>query len=407
MDNWSSTTVIEFKYKGFPIDSYGKTLEQFLATKPNLFTSNFQFPIMVLKESALNNNIAQMMSFCNSVKAELAPHVKTTMSPQLAKMQIAAGASALTVANFWQASIFLKFGFKNLIIANEVLDPMAIAAIAKINKLKQAEIIFYVDSIAGLETIQKHTPIEDEQNLFIEIGTENGRGGVRDLAQVEQIAQQIRADSRLKLRGVTGFEGAVPDGARGRRGEKKLVKFCQKIVAAANLAYPYKSEEVFTISAGGSAYFDIVARELNKFDKQRRLLLRSGGYITHDHKYYEEIYPFASTDRSFQPAIEVWAQVISKPEKGFGVLNLGKRDIGNDLHNPIPIKSYDGQVKSFSAVIEKLNDQHGYLRTSADFQLAQLIGLGISHPCTTFDKWRLVPLVNDNYDVVDCLQTFF
>ena len=407
MDNWSSTTVIEFKYKGFPIDSYGKTLEQFLATKPNLFTSNFQFPIMVLKESALNNNIAQMMSFCNSVKAELAPHVKTTMSPQLAKMQIAAGASALTVANFWQASIFLKFGFKKMIIANEVLDPMAIAAIAKINKLKQAEIIFYVDSILALEIIQKHTPSEGEQNLFIEIGTENGRGGVRELSLVEQLAQRIKADKRLNLIGVTGFEGAVPDAARGRRGEKKISKFCQKIVAAAELAYPYKSDQQFVISAGGSAYFDIVARELNKFEKPRRLLLRSGGYITHDHKYYEEIYPFASTDRSFQPAIEVWAQVISKPEKGFGVLNLGKRDIGNDLHNPIPIKSYDGQVKSFSAVIEKLNDQHGYLRTSADFQLAQLIGLGISHPCTTFDKWRLVPLVNDNYDVVDCLQTFF
>jgi D-serine dehydratase len=407
MDNWSSTTVIEFKYKGFPIDSYGKTLEQFLATKPNLFTSNFQFPIMVLKESALNNNIAQMMSFCNSVKAELAPHVKTTMSPQLAKMQIAAGASALTVANFWQASIFLKFGFKKMIIANEVLDPMAIAAIAKINKLKQAEIIFYVDSILALEIIQKHTPSEGEQNLFIEIGTENGRGGVRELSLVEQLAQRIKADKRLNLIGVTGFEGAVPDAARGRRGEKKISKFCQKIVAAAELAYPYKSDQPFVISAGGSAYFDIVARELNKFEKPRRLLLRSGGYITHDHKYYEEIYPFASTDRSFQPAIEVWAQVISKPEKGFGVLNLGKRDIGNDLHNPIPIKSYDGQVKSFSAVIEKLNDQHGYLRTSADFQLAQLIGLGISHPCTTFDKWRLVPLVNDNYDVVDCLQTFF
>ena len=407
MDNWSSTTVIEFKYKGFPIDSYGKTLEQFLATKPNLFNSNFQFPIMVLKESALNNNIAQMMSFCDSVKAELAPHVKTTMSPQLAKMQIAAGVSALTVANFWQASIFLNFGFKKMIIANEVLDPMAIAAIAKINKLKQAEIIFYVDSILALEIIQKHTPSEGEQNLFIEIGTENGRGGVRELSLVEQLAQRIKADKRLNLIGVTGFEGAVPDAARGRRGEKKISKFCQKIVAAAELAYPYKSDQPFVISAGGSAYFDIVARELNKFEKPRRLLLRSGGYITHDHKYYEEIYPFASTDRSFQPAIEVWAQVISKPEKGFGVLNLGKRDIGNDLHNPIPIKSYDGQVKSFSAVIEKLNDQHGYLRTSADFQLAQLIGLGISHPCTTFDKWRLVPLVNDNYDVVDCLQTFF
>jgi D-serine dehydratase len=407
MDNWSSTTVIEDKFKGFPIDSYGKTLEQFLATKPNLFTANFQFPIMVLKESAVKNNIAQMMSFCNSVDAQLAPHVKTTMSPQLAQMQVAAGARALTVANFWQGRIFLKHGFKNLIIANEVLDPTAIAEIAKINKQKQAEIIFYVDSILALEIIQKHTPVEGEQNLFIEIGAENGRGGVRELSLVEQLAQRIKADKRLNLIGVTGFEGAVPDAARGRRGEKKISKFCQKIVAAAELAYPYKSDQPFVISAGGSAYFDIVARELNKFEKPRRLLLRSGGYITHDHKYYEEIYPFALSDRSFQPAIEVWAQVISKPEKDFGVLNLGKRDIGNDLHNPIPIKSYDGQVKSFSAVIEKLNDQHGYLRGKQEFSLAQLIGLGISHPCTTFDKWGLIPLVNDDYDLIDCLQTFF
>ena len=407
MDNWSSTTVIEDKFKGFPIDSYGKTLEQFLATNPNLFTANFQFPIMVLKESAVKNNIAQMMSFCNSVDAQLAPHVKTTMSPQLAQMQVAAGARALTVANFWQGRIFLKHGFKNLIIANEVLDPTAIAEIAKINKQKQAEIIFYVDSILALEIIQKHTPSEGEQNLFIEIGAENGRGGVRELSLVEQLAQRIKADQRLNLIGVTGFEGAVPDAARGRRGEKKISKFCQKIVAAAELAYPYKSDQPFVISAGGSAYFDIVARELNKFEKPRRLLLRSGGYITHDHKYYEEIYPFALSDRSFQPAIEVWAQVISKPEKDFGVLNLGKRDIGNDLHNPIPIKSYDGQVKSFSAVIEKLNDQHGYLRGKQEFSLAQLIGLGISHPCTTFDKWGLIPLVNDDYDLIDCLQTFF
>lgn len=407
MDNWSSTTVIEGKFKGFPIDSYGKTLEQFLATKPNLFTANFQFPIMVLKETAVKNNIAQMMSFCNSVDAQLAPHVKTTMSPQLAQMQVAAGATALTVANFWQGRIFLTHGFKNIIIANEVLDPTAIAEIARINKQKEAEIIFYVDSILGLEIIQKFTPSEGEQNLFIEIGAENGRGGVRELSLVEQLAQRIKADKRLNLIGVTGFEGAVPDVARGRRGEKKISKFCQRIVAAAALAYPYKSDQQFVISAGGSAYFDIVARELNKFEKPRRLLLRSGGYITHDHKYYEEIYPFASTDRSFQPAIEVWAQVISKPEKDFGVLNLGKRDIGNDLHNPIPIKSYNGQVKSFSAVIEKLNDQHGYLRGKQEFSLAQLIGLGISHPCTTFDKWGLIPLVSDDYDLIDCLQTFF
>lgn len=407
MEHSFSSKVIESSFKGFPIDSYGKTLAAFLATKPNLFTANFQFPIMVVNEAALKNNIDRMASYCKSVGAELAPHVKTTMSPQIAQMQTNAGAYALTIANFWQASIFLGFGFKKLIIANEVLNPSAIAEISRLNKDKVAEIIFYVDSLAGLEIVKNHTLAAGEQNLFIEIGTDEGRGGVRDLSEVEKIAKAIAADSRLKLRGVTGFEGAVPAAARSKKGEKRLAAFCQKIVAAADRAYPYKADGVFIISAGGSAYFEIVAEELNKFGKEKILLLRSGGYVTHDSKYYEEIYPFRDLDQRFKPAIEVWAQIISTPEPNFGVLNLGKRDIGNDLHNPIPFAKYGSGLTAFSGQIEKLNDQHGYLRSKQDFAVSQLVGLGISHPCTTFDKWRLIPLVNDNYDVVDCLYTFF
>jgi D-serine deaminase-like pyridoxal phosphate-dependent protein len=362
---------------------------------------------MVLKDKALKHNIDRMARFCKSVGAELAPHVKTTMSPQIAQMQVDAGAFALTIANFWQAEIFRSFGFKKLIIANEVLDPTAIAAIADLNSKKAAEIIFYVDSIAGLEIVKKYTPKDGIQNLFIEIGTDNGRGGIRDLDLVTIIAKSISEDSRLKLRGVTGFEGAVPNAARNSAGEESVTKFCQKIVAAANNAHPYKSENEFIISAGGSAYFEIVADELNRFDKPKILLLRSGGYVTHDSKYYEEVYPFRDSNDSLLPAIEVWAQVISAPEKEFGVLNLGKRDVGCDLHNPIPVAKYSNKLSKFSGEIEKLNDQHGFLRSTEEFAISELIGLGISHPCTTFDKWRLIPLVNDNYDVVDCIHTFF
>jgi len=398
---------IEISNKGFPLNSYGKTVDQFLSTKPNVFTSGFQFPIMVLKDKALKHNIDRMARFCKSVGAELAPHVKTTMSPQIAQMQVDAGAFALTIANFWQAEIFRRFGFKKLIIANEVLNPTAIAAIADLNGKKAAEIIFYVDSLAGLEIVKKHTSKDGIQNLFIEIGTDNGRGGVRDLDLVTTIAKNISEDPRLKLRGVTGFEGAVPNAARTSAGEDSVTKFCQKIVAAANNAFPYKSESEFIISAGGSAYFEIVASELNKFDKPKILLLRSGGYVTHDSKYYEEVYPFRDSNDLLLPAIEVWAQVISAPEKDFGVLNLGKRDVGCDLHNPIPVARYSDKLSKFSGEIEKLNDQHGFMRSQEEFAVSELIGLGISHPCTTFDKWRLIPLVNDNYDVVDCIHTFF
>ena len=398
---------IDETQKNFPLSSHGLTTNKFIKSKPNLFTANFQFPVMVLKESALKNNISVMAQYCKSVGAELAPHVKTTMSPQIAQMQVDAGAWALTIANFWQAEIFRKFGFKKLIIANEVLEPTAIAEIAKLNAKGKAEIIFYVDSLAGLQIVKDATPKNGKINLFIEIGTDHGRGGVRELSLVKEIAREIKKDSRLHLRGVTGFEGAVPTAARNQDGENAVHAFCQKIVAAGEVAFEFKSDEKFIVSAGGSAFFEIVAEELNKFSKPKILLLRSGGYVTHDHIYYEEIYPFKNTGKPLLPAIELWSQVLSNPESDFGVLNLGKRDVGCDIHNPIPFAKYAGRVEKFTGKIEKLNDQHGFMRSSDKFAVSELIGLGISHPCTTFDKWKLIPLVNDQYDVVDLIHTFF
>jgi D-serine dehydratase len=407
VENLFANSVIESTYKSFPITSYGKNLTHFLAAKPNIFSADFQFPLMVLKQSALDNNILTMATYCKSIGAQLAPHVKTTMSPEIAQMQVRAGAYGLTVANFWQAQIFLNFGFRKLIIANEVVDPTAIIKISEINKSKEGEILFYVDSLAGLELVQKHTPETGLQNLLIEIGVKDGRGGVRELALVAQIANLIKSDSRFRLSGVTGFEGSVPTAARSRKGERDIKKFCQKIVEAAELIYPGSSTEPFIISAGGSAYFEIVAQELNKFSKPKLLLLRSGGYVTHDSKYYEQIYPATALSKKFQPAIEVWTQVLSTPQPGFGVLNIGKRDVGNDLGNPMPFAKFNGSLDSFSGEVVKLNDQHGYLKSKADFKVGDLVGLGISHPCTTFDKWRLIPVVNDSYDVVDCFHTFF
>ena len=39
--------------------------------------------------------------------------------------------------------------------------------------------------------------------------------------------------------------------------------------------------------------------------------------------------------------------------------------------------------------------------------IMMLVGCGISHPCTAFDKWRLIPVVDDDYTVVDAVLTFF
>ncbi|MCX6454658.1 MAG: alanine racemase [Actinobacteria bacterium] len=401
---------INSEFKGFPLAAHGTTVAQFLATKPNLFTADFQFPIMVLRESALAHNIDRMAKYCRGLGVSLAPHVKTPMSPQIAKRQMDAGAWAITVANFAQANVFLDAGFKKIIIGNEVLEPTSIREIAKRNHEGTAEIIFYIDSLAALKIVQSAISQQSgaKLNIFMEIGALGGRAGIRDLGLLKELMVEIVKDPKIKVRGVSGFEGAVPGGDR-EAGIEKLRAFLRHIVSAAEIVAPYLDEKII-ISAGGSSFFDYVAEEFAKYQGDAHIILRSGGYVSHDHIHYEELYPFMGADEAdrFVPALELWSRVLSIPEPNLAILNYGKRDAGNDLDNPLPIKKVGSKVEAFSAKIEKLNDQHAFAEiTPGSVEVGQIVGCGISHPCTNFDKWRLIPVVDDNYDVVDCIQTHF
>ena len=395
-----------------PIAAQGLSIADFLSTKPNLFTSDFQFPIMILRDSALENNIKRMASYCKSLGFELAPHVKTSMSPQISQRQIDAGAWALTVANFSQASMMYASGFNRLIIGNEVVEPTSIAEIAKINGSGAGQIIFYIDSLAGLKIAQDSiTNVADAKlNVFMEIGAVGARTGIRDLELLKIILAEIAKDERIYVRGVSGFEGVVPGGNRDSDGIEKLRIFLRHIVAAAKITAPFIREDKIIISGGGSSFFDYVAEEFAKYEGDAQFILRSGGYVSHDHIGYENMYPFmgAPDSERFHPALELWARVLSVPEADLAMLNYGKRDAGNDLHNPLPILKLGKKPEAFKGEIEKLNDQHAFMKISpGTVAVGDIIGCGISHPCTNFDKWRLLPLVNDNYDVIDLVHTHF
>ncbi|CAB4339962.1 unannotated protein [freshwater metagenome] len=411
--NGLSKKTIDSTYKGMPEAMRGKTFAEFLATKPNIFSSGFHFPIATLRKSALDNNLERMRQYCKEVGASLAPHVKTTMSPQIAQMQIDHGAWALTVANFSQARVFLDYGFNRIIIANEIVDPAAIREIGKRNLEPNTQIIFYVDSAEGLSIIREalKTLPQAKVFLFIEIGLDGGRGGIRDIEGAKKLAQEIDGDPHLFVLGVSGFEGIISGADRSAEGLQMVADFCAKIVAAARLVAPYVRTEKIILTAGGSAFFDVVVQEFSKYEAPFHMVLRSGGYVTHDHWSYQKVYPFTqmSLDKQLLPSIELWAQVLTQPEKGLAILNLGKRDVGNDADNPFPVKRFHGKVLPLEAKVDHLNDQHGYLHFGGgqEVTIADVIGLGISHPCTTFDKWKLFVLVDDNYDVVDFIHTFF
>jgi D-serine deaminase-like pyridoxal phosphate-dependent protein len=402
---------VDFTHKGFSRKSIGKTFSELMADAPSLFGGHFTTPIATLKQSALANNISAMSKYCEEIGFELAPHVKTHMSPQLATEQVKFGAKYLTVATMWQARVFLEFGFKSIIIANEVSEILDLSEIAEINRDPLYEVICYVDSLAGAKLISDalaNTP-SGSIHLLVEIGYKNGRGGVRDLNDIKALCESLVEIPGVIIRGVTGFEGNI-SGERTPEKISEIESFCNLITAAASLVSEYVHRPELIISAGGSGFFDVVVKAFNKFSSTThrvRRILRSGGYISFDDGFYGRISPSGGNAPKFEAAIEVWGSVVSQAESGLTLLNFGKRDVGIDLDNPIPSRS--PQKRNVLGTITKLNDQHAFLigAPGTEMKVGEWIACCISHPCTTFDKWRIFPVLDEQDRVIDYIRTYF
>jgi D-serine dehydratase len=170
----------------------------------------------------------------------------------------------------------------------------------------------------------------------------------------------------------------------------------------------------------GSGFFST-----NNWSRPLLPILRSGCYVTHDHGFYHGlIAEMQARDESLpkgglRPALEIWSMVQSRPEPTLAILTMGKRDASYDIELPIPLMHHrplsSGSPRPLPAGcrIEKMNDQHAYLRLPSDSDLCSelkvgdLLSCGISHPCTTFDKWPVLLVVDDDYVVQQAVNTFF
>ncbi len=390
--------ILDWRVKGFwlpsPVDS-----ASFLDGRPSLFGGSFTWPIMAARRSALDHNLSTLADYCSRHGLLFAPHGKTTMSPTLHAAQLSAGAWAITVASANQALICRNLGSFRLIIANEVLDPVALQWIGN-----QPDILFYVDSLAAVETVAS---VSGSFTVLLELGYPGGRTGCRSLADARAIAAAVAAAPGLTLAGVAGYEGGLPSAAEAASYMDFLVSTAVSLRTDGLLAPDT------IVSAGGSTYFDVVTSALSSLSGFRPVL-RSGAYITHDHGFYQDHTPFLRVpeEGSLQPALELWAQVTSTPEDNLLIAGMGKRDAPHDEGLPVPllIRSRDGAVRPASGVtVTKLNDHHAYVTAPSDHGIVpgDLICFGISHPCTAFDKWRIIPVVDDTHTVTDLLETYF
>jgi D-serine dehydratase len=407
--------------------------DELAAARPPLHAAGFTYPLLTLRESALAGNLAAMAGYCAQAGVALAPHGKTAMSPELAARQLAHGAWGITVATIGQLRTYRAFGFPRLLLANELVDEAGIAWLAaELAADPGLQAYCYVDSAAGvaiLDRVLTRCPAGRRLGVLVEIGPVGGRTGCRTDADALAVAVAAAATGTLRLAGVAGYEGSIGARAGEPGGQPRTLElvtaFCRRLRALADtLRNGTLGGDEFIVTAGGSAFFDVVARELTPGGTAGgtggiTAILRSGAYLTHDHGLYAAVSPAArgsSPAPELRPALELWAQVLSRPEPGLALLGAGRRDAGFDSGLPVPLRAVrrDGTAEPAGSElgrsrVTELNDQHAFLRLDPGTDLApgDLVGLGISHPCTTLDKWRVIPVVDDDDHVIDMVHAFF
>jgi D-serine dehydratase len=390
---------------------------------------DLQLPAAILRRSALDANGRWMRAFVERSGAVLCPHGKTTMAPRIFARQLADGAWGLTCATIGHLRTYRRFGVQRVIFANQIPSKAGAAWLAgELARDPGFEAYVFVDSVEGADILAhaaKATGLDRPIPVLLEVGYPGARTGARDRDTALALARHVASlAGRVSLAGVATFEGVLP-GGDDRSMEPHVEALFAEVVGVAEACARerlFDGEGPVILSAGGSRFFDLAAKILKAADLGRETLivLRSGCYVSHDAAHYERAFSrlveraHGDVPGRLRSALEVWAQVQSHPEPTRFYANIGRRDVSYDLDLPKPLSWFRPGVHTqpqplTGVTVTSLSDQHVHLLAGEDcpLQIGDQIGFGISHPCTTFDKWRVLYEVDDEGGVTDAIATFF
>ena len=388
----------------------------------NLLREDVSLPAAVLYRSRLENNLQWMQRFADKRKVSLAPHGKTTMAPALFAHQMAAGSWAMTLATATQVSVAHRFGVRRVIMANQLVGQRNMEIISEL--LAKGLLDFYclVDSVDNVRELASFFSARNQSlQVLIEIGVTGGRCGTRTPADVQALVEEIARHPVIQLAGIETYEGVI-------KGDNLAERIRAHVVMVKGLCLNLLAQNAFDVqkivlTGAGSAWYDIVAEVFGEDLNQRIIpVVRPGCYIVHDQglcmhnqdNLMARCGLDAEVDGDLQSAMAIWAYVQSIPEPGQAVITLGKRDVAFDAGLPIPNLHYRPGSESPVAAspewkVVSMMDQHAAMTFPAgdDLRVGDIIAFGTSHPCLTFDKWQQMCVIDDNYNVVDLVRTFF
>jgi D-serine deaminase-like pyridoxal phosphate-dependent protein len=255
-------------------------------------------PALILDLPVARRNITKMAERLKSMPARLRPHIKVHKSPELARMQIDAGAIGISTATVWEAIVMVRSGIDGVFVVNTVAGREKLAALAAI--AKDADVMVAVDDAENTAEIAAAARAANSTiGVLIEVDTGMDRAGVDTPEQAVELARRIAPLQGIRLVGVTGYEGhcsLTPE--RDLRSQRQKVAMSMlvesaEMIRAAGLPCPI-------VSAGGTATWDWTATTPGITE------IQAGSYAVMDNFHA----PMAG---DFEKALTVLATVISRP----------------------------------------------------------------------------------------------
>ena len=277
-------------------------------------------PALLVDLDIMEANIARIVATCRANGVAWRPHSKAHKTPEIAKMQIAAGAIGVTCAKLGEAEVMAAAGIRDILIANQIVGHIKIDRLVRL--ADRADPIVCVDSIENLTELDAaFTRADKRLRVAIEVNIGMNRAGVEPGAPVVAFAREIASRPGLRFVGVVGWESQATTIADPVEKERTVRDAVAALTTSAR-ACAAAGHSVAVVSCGGTGTFPYCAQQPGVTEVQ------VGGAIFSDMHYLTHYHV------DFAPALVVLTTVTSRPTPTRIVVDAGRKAMSGDAAMP-------------------------------------------------------------------------
>ncbi|MFM9107643.1 MAG: alanine racemase [Chloroflexota bacterium] len=341
-------------------------------------------PVMVVDEGILHRNIAEMQAFAASVGVNLRPHIKTHKTPQIARLQIQAGAVGVTCAKLGEAEVMAhEAGVQDILIAYPIVGEPKIARLLAL--MNHAHMTVAVDTLAAAAALSAAVAGAGRSlDLYLEVNTGQDRAGARAGEEALELGRRIGALPGVRIVGVMTHEGHAGASAPEIIADKAMAAG-RALVETAELLRT-AGVPVTTVSVGStpsSPYTPTIPGVTE---------MRPGTYVFNDNTGFR--HGRMGPERC---AARIAATVVSRPSPDRAIIDAGSKALAMD---PSPSHPGHGYIVGHpDATIARISEEHGVVllpgENEAGFDVGDRVEVIPNHICPTINLTDELFIVRD------------